>query len=116
MRKRTITALLSVKQKCITSSVKNRKQPRHTYIYCRSKNIARQFLKNAEEEGFTFGDGVLPTERETDDIFAINPDLTISYTGWAGHVLFRNNRTGFAGNIVRIDYGKYLCGARDYLI
>ena len=81
MRKRTITALLSMKKKCIASRIKCRKQPRHTYIYCRSKNIAIQFLKNAEEEGFTFGDGVLPTEREVDDVFAINTDFTINYCG-----------------------------------
>lgn len=116
MSKRTITALLNVKQKSVVSRIKNREQPRHIYVYCRSKNIAGLFLKNAEEEGFTFGDGLLPTEREADNIFAINPDFTISYTGWAGHVLFKNGRKSFAGNIVRIDYGKYLSGARDYLM
>ena len=116
MSKRTIIALLGVKKKCVVSRIKNREQPRHISVYCQSKNIARLFLKNAEKEGFTFGDGVLPTKREADDIFAINPDFTISYTGWVGHVMFKNSRTGFAGNIVRIDYGKYLSGARDYLM
>ena len=86
--------------------------PRHTYIYCRSRNIAVRFLANAEAEGFTFSDGIKPTKKEYSDIYAINEDFTISFTGWAGHVLFRSGD----GNVVRIDYGKYLSGADDYYI
>ena len=57
---------------------------------------------------------MLPTQKEYSDIYAINDDLTISYTGWAGHVLFHNGDR--AKNVVRIDYGKYVGGLEDYII
>lgn len=73
------------------------------------------FLKNAEEEGFTFGDGVKPTEREYSDIFSLKHDWTISYVGFIGHMAFRNP-DAVAGPFVRIDYGKYLAGRDDYVM
>lgn len=109
---RTVAALLNCQQKGLRNRVKYRKQPRHTYIFCRSSNIARLFLVNAAKEGFSFGNGDSPHEKETSDLFTINDDFTISYLGWAGHVLFKNA----GGNIVRIDYGKYLSGAKDYIM
>lgn len=42
------------------------------YVYLATKDIAEQFMQDAESEGFTFGDGVKPTEREPSDIMAIN--------------------------------------------
>lgn len=106
---RTVAALLGIK-----NGIFNRKSslPRHTYVYCRSENIARRFLKDAEKEGFTFGDGIRPTERDTSDLFSIHPDLTLSYTGMAGHLLFKNPG---CGNVVRIDYGKYIRGIKDFM-
>ena len=111
--KRTVAALLNVKVKGIMNRFRYRKQPRHTYIYCKSKNIARMFLENAEAEGFTFGDGVLPTARETSDIFSIHPDYTLCYVGYIGHIMFKNSSNE---NLVRIDYGKYLSGASDFIM
>ncbi len=67
---------------------------------------------DAEKAGFTFGDGIRPTEKETSDLFSIHPDLTLSYTGKAGHMLFK---TPGCGNVVRIDYGKYISGAKDFM-
>ena len=109
-RKRTVTELLAVKSSSLISRVRYRNLPCHIFIYCRSRNIAARFLADAEAEGFTFGDGKKPTEKEYADIFSLHNDLTISYTGWAGHVMFRSA----AGNIIRIDYGKYIAGAPDY--
>ena len=108
--KRTVTELLAVKNKSLIGRIRYRNLPRHTFIYCRSRNISARFLADAEAEGFTFGDGKKPAEKEYDDIFSLHDDLTISYTGWAGHVLFRNA----VGNLIRIDYGKYIAGASDY--
>ncbi len=86
------------------------------YVCLRSKNIASLFMKNAEAEGFTFGDGVKPTERETDDIMALNRDWTICYVGMAGRMAFRSAEMCRTSKIVRIDYGRYLSGAKDYRI
>ena len=111
-KKRTVTELLAVKNKSLIDRIRYRNLPRHTFIYCRSRNIAARFLADAETEGFTFGDGQRPTAKEYSDIYSLHDDLTISYTGWAGHLAFRNP----AGNIVRIDYGKYIAGAPDYQV
>ena len=109
---RTVAQLLGLELKGIRNRLRYGSLPRHTFIYCRSRNIANRFLADAESEGFTFGDGVKPTNKEYSDLYSLHEDLTISYTGWAGHVLFRNA----AGNIVRIDYGRYIAGAPDYRI
>lgn len=109
---RTVTELLGVKNRSLISRIRYRKQPRHVYVYCRGRNIAARFLADAEAEGFSFGDGQMPTAKEYSDIYSLHDDLTISYTGWAGHVAFRNA----AGNTVRIDYGKYIAGAPDYQV
>ena len=116
--KRTVAALLQAKKKegfkeRYCSRRDNDRPELHRYIYCRSKNIAKRFLQDAESEGFTFGDGTAPTQKDADDIFALYEDFTISYTGWAGHMLFRNPGSG---NVVRIDYGKYLSGADEYIM
>ncbi len=108
--KRTVAQLLGLELRGIRNRLRYGSLPRHTFIYCRSRNIADRFLADAESEGFTFGDGAKPTNKEYSDLYSLHDDFTISYTGWAGHVLFRNA----AGNIVRIDYGRYIAGAADY--
>ena len=110
--KRTVAQLLGLEMKGMRNRLLYGSLPRHTFIYCRSRNIANRFLADAESEGFTFGDGAKPTNKEYSDLYSLHDDFTISYTGWSGHVLFRNA----AGNIVRIDYGRYIVGAADYRI
>lgn len=86
------------------------------YVYLAGKNLGNLFLKNAEAEGFTFGDGVKPTEREWDDIFALNPDWTIHYVGWVGHMAFKTANSIGEQPLVKVDYGKYLSGSADYVM
>ena len=109
--KRSVAALLNLKPRGEWNRQKYLDGSLHTYIFCRSDAIAQRFLADAEAEGFRFGDGVLPTRRQTDDIFAITPDFTICYIGFAGHLIFREPERG---NVVRIDYEKYMNGASDY--
>ena len=74
------------------------------YIYLATNEIGRQFLQDAENEGFMFCDGVKPTQREPDSIFAINDDMTINYVGFVGRVAFQaTNRIGNQP-LVKIDY------------
>ena len=113
MKERTVVALLNENIKGFRRRFKYRKQRKSVYIYCRSKSIAYRFLSDAEQEGFLFADGKRPTQKDHWDIYALNEDLTISYTGWAGHVIFKN---ALAGNVVRIDYGRYITGVKNYLI
>jgi len=85
------------------------------YVYLASQNLANIFLKNAESEGFTFSDGVKPTERDWDNIFAINPDWTINYVGWIGHMAYKSFDKIGDQPLIRIDYCKYLSGNESYI-
>ncbi len=59
------------------------------YVYLADEETGIQFLKDAETEGFTFGDGEKPTARHISDIFAINDDMTINYVGYVGHLAYK---------------------------
>ena len=88
------------------------------YVYVPSKNIRRLFLKNAQEEGFMFGDGVKPTRRRAfDDIYALNKDFTLNFVGSIGHFAFHHPQV-FTNNVglIRVDYSAYLSGAENYII
>ena len=82
------------------------------YIVLRNKAIQYRFMSDAEYEGITFGDKVKATEREADDIMALQPDGTICYLGWAGRMCYHNRKQG----VIRVDYEKYISGAKDYVI
>ena len=112
-KKRTVAALLTVK-KAGTAGIRNLFGNKsgyihqHTYVYCRSRAIAERFLRDAEEEGFMFGDGKKPTEMNADDIFALNDDFTMSYTGFAPHAMFG----GGGSHVIWIDYENISAGQR----
>ncbi len=74
------------------------------YIVLNSDEMRKKFMADAEKEGITFGDGVLPTQREPDDIMALLADGTICYLGWAGRMCFMSKQE----NVVRIDYEEYI--------
>ena len=90
------------------------------YVWFSTQELCRHFLKQAEREGFSFGDGVKPTKRETDDYLAINPDWTLNYIGLMGRMAFAGAKYMGWGKdrqkIIRIDYAKYISGRRDYII
>ena len=86
------------------------------YVFLPGKALPSLFLRQAEEEGFTFGDGVKPTERDPADLFSLHRDFTISYVGWAGHMAWRSTKTVAGKRLIRVDYGKYLAGCRRYTI
>lgn len=58
------------------------------YIYLASAELGKRFLQDAENEGFRFCDGVKPTQREADSIFAINDNMTINCVGFVGHIAY----------------------------
>jgi len=53
-----------------------------------------------KKEGYTFGDGAKPTQRNYDDIIAVNPDNTICYVGLISRIAYQCNR------VIKIDYEK----------
>jgi hypothetical protein len=59
-------------------------------VYLELPNDAKgnEFMKRAEEEGFTFKDGVKPTERDYSRVMAINKDKTLNYLGAMGMMAY----------------------------
>ena len=76
------------------------KETRPVYIHTPSKALARDFLKQAEKEGFLFGDGKRPTKKPLDDYYALHQDRTINYIGFVGRLRYNSNDDG----ILRVEY------------
>ena len=87
------------------------KNERKVYIYLNSKAIRYRFMSDAELEGITYGGGVLPTEREADDIMCLCPDGTICYVGIVYRMYNKCKK-----DIIRVDYEKYINNERMYIV
>ena len=81
------------------------------YVYLADEETAKRFLQDAEKEGFLFADGVKPTQRKADCIYALNSNMTINYVGFTGHMAY-----GCAGgsdkSLIRVDYRDFLNRAK----
>ena len=84
-------------------------QGKKVYVFTGSEKLCRDFLSLAEQEGFTFGDGVKPTKKHSSDIFAVNSDGTISYVGTIGRTAIGSNA------IFTVDFEKYISGFDSYV-
>ncbi|MGM9972684.1 MAG: hypothetical protein ACI33K_01395 [Clostridiaceae bacterium] len=84
------------------------------YLYLADEETSANFIKNADKEGFTFGDGVKASKRKPDAIMALNNDKTINYLGFVGHLAFHNPEASTT-YLVRVDYKKYLSGEENYM-
>ena len=85
------------------------------YVYLSNEELGMRFLKQAESEGFRFGDGAAPTQRMYEEIMAVNPDLTINYVGTYGRVAFGAGASQIGStDLIRIDYEKFVNGEEDY--
>lgn len=58
------------------------------YVHLNDEETAMRFLRQAESEGFTFGDGVSPNDRHWSDLYAIHPDSTMNYVSTNGRILY----------------------------
>ena len=70
------------------------------YVHLKDEETAMSFLHQAESEGFTFGDGVSPTDRHWSDLYAIHPDGTMNYVGSVGRIEFASG----ADSCARVEY------------
>lgn len=86
------------------------------YVYLKDEMIARRFLQDAENEGFTFGDGEKPTARPGNNLYVVNRDWTISHVGWAGHMAFQSAKYVGEQELIRVDYERYLSEEEDFII
>lgn len=78
------------------------------YVYLSSEEVCDRFLHDTEKEGFTFCDGVTPTERKGADIYALNRNRTINYVGFIGYIAFQSAKRIGNQKLVKIDYEKYI--------
>ena len=79
------------------------------YIFLRTPELGRRFLLQAEQEGFTFGDGEKPTERQYADVMAVNRNGTINYVGTNGRIAYRSGAEKIGGEtLIRINYETYI--------
>lgn len=84
------------------------------YVYLEDEKIAKQFMQDAEAEGFRFGK-IKPTENGISNIIAIEENKQLSYVGFVGHMAFQCP-SGVEGNFYRIDYKKYINGDKDFIL
>ncbi|MEE1170969.1 MAG: hypothetical protein U0K87_01320 [Ruminococcus sp.] len=62
----------------------------------------------AEQEGFTFGDGEKPTARRCETVMAINRDKTINYVGTNGMIAYGGGAAMIGSEpLIRIDYEEH---------
>ena len=88
-----------------------------TYVYLANDEIGNKFMQMAEDEEFTFGDGVKPTERQYAEVMAVNHNSTINYVGANGRMAFGSGVKTIGDEVlIRIDFEKYLSGDESYLI
>lgn len=74
------------------------------YVYLANEDVGKQFLLDAENEGFTFCDGIKPTARTPANIMAVNRDNTINYIGTVGRIAFQAANKIGNDPLVKIDY------------
>ena len=82
------------------------------YIYIKNEKMFREFARQAEAEGINFGDGIKVADKPFDDILALNPDRTLCYVGFNGHLGFHHPEE--FKNILRVDYPLYISGCEKY--
>ena len=84
---------------------------KHIYVLFNNQALCRQFLAQAEWEGFTIDDKK-PTEIEWTDALAVQTDKKLCHLGFASRMALHSSQK----NIIRIDYEKYINGARNYTV
>ena len=79
------------------------------YVYLSSPEICKQFFEDAEAEGFTFGDGKKPSQKQTANIIALNSNGTLNYVGANGRIAYGSGAKKVGEKmIIRIDYERYV--------
>lgn len=75
------------------------------YVHFKSAAQGLDFLRQAEQEGFTFTDGAKPTSRQCADIIAVNKDGTINYVGTNGRIAYHSGVKKIGNEkLIRIEY------------
>lgn len=81
------------------------------YVFLADKETETRFVTDALAEGYTFEEGTNLTEREFNNLYALNRNNTVNFINSIGRMAFQCN----AGHIVRVDYKKFISGSEDYI-
>lgn len=83
------------------------------YVHLATQELALQFLRQAEAEGFTFRNGAKPTSRGATEVMAVNPDHTINYVGLTGHAAYgARAKTVGKQNLIMVEFGQLISNDR----
>ena len=75
------------------------------YVHFKTAAQGLDFLRRAEQEGFTFTDGAKPTSRQCADTIAVNKDGTINYVGTNGRIAYHIGVNKIRDDrLIRIEY------------
>ena len=85
------------------------------FVYFSDRDVGNEFLRNAEREGFVFGDEKKPTSKEYDEVMAIHPDGTLNYLGFIGYMAWRHPESSVP-KLIRVDSARYKAGFKNYLL
>ena len=80
------------------------------YLFFRTDEFCRQFLQDAENEGYRFGKS-MPTEHEPCNLITLENNRQLSHVGFACHVAVQCN----AANLTTVDYERYINGERNII-
>ncbi len=84
---------------------------KHVYVKFNNEELCRQFMLQAEWEGFTIGKEGKPTDIELTQVIKVKPQKKLSHlVGFSGHMLYHSKQK----NVVRIDYERYINGLKKY--
>lgn len=87
------------------------------YVYLADDAAGAAFLRQAQDEGFTFTDGEQPTKRPYARVMALNRDRTLHYVGFVGMAAFGAPARRVNGErLLRVDFRKYAAGEKAYLL
>ncbi|WP_249028815.1 hypothetical protein [Tannockella kyphosi] len=79
------------------------------YIHVKDKETKEHFIKQLDKESFSYGDGVLASDRRPDDIMSLYRDYKIGYLGYVGHMRFGCIvNQGNHSSTLCVEYDKYM--------
>ena len=83
------------------------------YLYFKDAETERQFIEDAQAEGYRFG-SISPADSPADNIIALCEEKQLSHVGAVGRIAFQcNGGSGAKGRFHRIDYAKYRRGDKN---
>ncbi len=83
------------------------------WLLCETEALQKQFLSQAEEEGFLAMNGDHPSDLSFQPLYGLHDDMTMGYLSvmiWS--MTFPENGED---SHFRVNYGKYIAGEDDYI-